>query len=674
MEKYYIQDYSYENCFWDNVDFLYSHSKLKFNEYLNIGKLNYNLSHSMIKFSKTLNKIRNIFVPYKENDTSSRGKAIQAFLNFINKIINNLETFAKNLEGIYNKIEEKKSGYESKKEVKLLCKENLEKYESCCKSINSKKNAYYESVDQAIEQHLYDLKKKEKKRSQETINKIEICKKKREEYKQHLLTTEQYRIEYIELQRNILSSEEEFERDCTIELKNYLKQMISFYNDFLKKGEVDDEIIEIVEKIDGTRDNKIFAEENRSIFACPPRIEFIEYNQDLDLYLNFHATKNKLKNKTKEELKEEKNKIATEVKQFLSSNIIIEINNKYKIKFDEIVYNIVNKEITEEDFNYLIEEFQKTYDKFLEWEKENKVEILEFKKVGEVWDNRFNTMQLFLDAFNKLRSRNKELTQKNFEYFTKALDKILTFNDNEDIDYKLCELLLTLSSTFYTVEKVEDKERKKYASEYIRKNPLIQKVWFWVGITKYELSGEILKEKLKEKEKEEKQKEKENSGSKNIFANINLNLNLNYFNINFKKIPFLTKNKKKEDKEDKEDKENKENKEKIKQMVSKNVVAKLMSIGYNLLQFILDSETLNYSIANIFRNFKITKENKQMIISMMNCHIQSEKISHLQINEEMLLNCDKVDYFTNSKENKNENNIINNENKNNNMIGSINES
>ena len=85
--------------------------------------------------------------------------------------------------------------------------------------------------------------------------------------------------------------------------------MVSFYNDFRKKGVIDDEIIKVIEETDGIRDNQVFAEENRTIFACPPRIEFIEYNQDLDIYLNFDVTKNKLKNKSKEEIKETKNMI-----------------------------------------------------------------------------------------------------------------------------------------------------------------------------------------------------------------------------------------------------------------------------------------------------------------------------------------------------------------------------
>jgi hypothetical protein len=343
MENY-IQDYSYENCFWDNVDFLYDHSKSKFNEYLNIGKLNYNLAQSLINFSNSLYEAKNAFIPYKKNDTSSRGKGIQVFINLISNIISNLKNFANNLIDIFKKIEEKRTSYESKDTVKKLCKENFEIYQKNFKSISNKKNSYYESINQAIEQYLNDKKKYGKKNSQETINKIEYCKKKKNEYKDKLLETENNRIEYIELQRNIMSSEEEFERDCTNELKYYLKQVISFYNDFLKKGVANEEMLDVIEKMDGIRDNQVFAEENRTIFSCPPRIEFIEYNQNLGIYLNFEVIKNKLKNKTKEEIKEEKIKISSVVKQFLNTNIIIKENNKYEEKFDEIADNILNKE------------------------------------------------------------------------------------------------------------------------------------------------------------------------------------------------------------------------------------------------------------------------------------------------------------------------------------------
>ena len=91
------------------------------------------------------------------------------------------------------------------------------------------------------------------------------------------------------------------------------------------------------------------------------------------------------------------------------------------------------------------------------------------------------------------------------------MEKILSYNDNEDIDYKLCELLLTLSSTFYTIEQKYDKEIKIYATEIVKKSPLIQKVGFWVDLTKFELSEEMLKDKDKDKDKE---KSKENNSNK----------------------------------------------------------------------------------------------------------------------------------------------------------------
>jgi hypothetical protein len=45
---------------------------------------------------------------------------------------------------------------------------------------------------------------------------------------------------------------------------------------------------------------------------------------------------------------------------------------------------------------------------------------------------------------------NKELDAMNFNYLCKAILKILELNENEDIDYSLCDLVVILSSTFYT--------------------------------------------------------------------------------------------------------------------------------------------------------------------------------------------------------------------------------
>lgn len=650
MENY-IPDYSYENCFWDNVDFLYNHSNLKYNEYSSLSDLSSNIANCIDIFCKSLNLAENDYKPYEKNDNSSRGKALIKMLGFINKIVNNLKKLADNFRKLSKRIDEKKFSYESKKTIKEMCENSLKKYEDCLKDLNMKKNAYYESINQTIEQYLnYKYKNKNKDSKNSLEMKIEHLNKKKKSYKEQIIKTEINRIEYIELQRNIFSSDEEFERDCTNEIKIYLNNFISFYKNFLKKSEIDKEIIDEIDKIDGIRDNQIFAAKNRTIMNCPPRIEFIEYNQDIDTYSNLEVVKNQLKNKKNEEYKSTQNKISDEVKKFLIKTLT-NSKNEYYLKIEEIANNLINNNLSEEDYNYLIKQFQKSYDDFKIWVKEN-VGELEFKKVGEKYDNRFLNMQLFLDAFNKARMRNKGLNKNNFNFFIQAMDKILLYNDNEDIDYKLCELLLTLSSTFYTVEKKDEKEIKIYATEYVKKNPLIQKVGFWVGLTKFELSEEMLKDKDKDKEKS-----KDNSLNKinEFFYNININL---------AKLSLIKRRKSKEDKELKETKETKENKGNEKNM-DKNFIAKIMSICYNLVQFIIDSKTLNTILVNIFRSFKISKENREMVIGMMNCHIESEGNKNLKINEEMLMNVDDIEYYINSneikekKENQNNKEIIN---------------
>ena len=663
MENY-IPDFSYDNCFWDNVDFLYNHSNLKYNEYSSLGVLSYNIADCIDDFCKSLYLAKNDYKPYEKNDNSSRGKALTKTLDFINKLINNLKKLSGYFRKLSKTIDEKKCSYDSKKDVKIMCGEAFKKYEDSLKELNAKKSAYYESINQTIEQYLnnkYNNKNKDSKNSLEM--KIENLNKKKKSYKEQIIITETNRIEYIELQRNILSSDEEFERDCTNEIKKYLKNLISFYEEFLKHIEFDKEIIDEIDKINGIRDNQIFAAKNRTIMSCPSRIEFIEYNQDIDTYSNLEVVKNQLKNKKKEEYKSIQNKISDDVKKFLIKTLKNSKDKNY-LKIGEIVNNIINNNLLEEDYNYLIKQFQKSNDDFKIWLKEN-VGELEFKKVGEKYDNRFLNMQIFLDEFNKARMHNKDLNKNNFIFFTQAMDKILSYNDNEDIDYKLCELLITLSSTFYTVEKKDDKEIKIYATEYIKKNPLIQKVGFWVGLTKFELSEEMLKDKDKEKSKDNNTKENNLNNKINEFFN-NININL----------ASLIKRRKnsKESKEIKESKESKELKDSKanEKILNKNFIAKIMSICYNLIQFIMESDTLNSILVNIFRNFKINKENRKMIIGMMNFHIESEGNKNLKINEEMLMNCDNIEYYINSKEieekkeihNDNDNEILNEEEEN----------
>ena len=214
----------------------------------------------------------------------------------------------------------------------------------------------------------------------------------------------------------------------------------------------------------------------------------------------------------------------------------------------------------------------------MKW-KEKNVAYQDFKKVGVEWDERFCYMHTFLGYFNKTRVENKELDATNFNYLCKAINKILELNENEDIDYSLCDLVVILSSTFYTKDS-NSKTGKKYVNEVIKKTSIMQRQAFWVGLTKYELNEEIQQQK-----KEEETLVEDISEEK----------------------------------------------------ISNSITAKLMSVSYNIMQFITDSNTFNRIIYDIFKYCKISNESKEIVVAMMEGQIESENLSHIKLDKDMLL-------------------------------------
>ena len=212
-----------------------------------------------------------------------------------------------------------------------------------------------------------------------------------------------------------------------------------------------------------------------------------------------------------------------------------------------------------------------------------KVRDQDYKKVGKEWDDRFCYMHTFLGYFNKTRVENKELNKTNFEYLSNAIKLILKLNENEDIDYNLCDLVFRISSTFYTINE-SNPNQKKYVNEVIRQAALMQKQEFWVGLTKFELNEEIQRQK---------------------------------------KIEDTLK-------------ENNDPEEKL----NNSVIAKLMSVSYNIMQFVLDSNLFNKILSDIFKFCKINQQNRQIVVDMMENQIKGDNITYLKLNKEMLLSCD----------------------------------
>ena len=158
-----------------------------------------------------------------------------------------------------------------------------------------------------------------------------------------------------------------------------------------------------------------------------------------------------------------------------------------------------------------------------------------------------------------------------------------------------------------------------------------------MGLVKNQLNEEIIKDRLQEK-KSERRKSFFNNINKSL-TNLNINLNFNL-------------GKKKE--------ENKVNVDKY----SKLLMAKLMSVSYNLVQFVSSSDTLNKALYNIFRFYKLSIKDKQSVVEMLKFQIMNEGYDYLKLDEDLLYKNKFENYIkkeTDYKNDSNENIIIENE-------------
>ena len=311
----------------------------------------------------------------------------------------------------------------------------------------------------------------------------------------------------------------------------------------------------------------------------PQRHLYMEYCIDMNYYSDhFDIIKSKIKGKKDKEIREINNRYNTEISDFLK-DIIIEEQDEIHIKIEQIAKKIKENNLSEIEFNYLENKFQQKYTEFIKW-KQKKVRDQDYLKVGKIWDERFCYMYTFLRYFNKKRVETKELDQTNFNYLCKAIKLILKLNENEDIDYDLCDLIVILSSTFY-MEDTTHKSGKKYVNEEIKKCSIMQKQGFWVGLTKFELNEEI----QRTNRIEDTLKEEEISESK----------------------------------------------------LNNSIVAKLMSVSFNIIQFVLDSKLFNRIIYDIFKYCKISEENRIFIVGMIETQLQDDNCNNLSLDKELLL-------------------------------------
>jgi len=584
MEDY-VEDYKYNNCFWKKSGVLYTHSDLKYEEFMSVGTIFQKLGAKIREFSDFLDTIDKSYKKPNEPDYS-RGEGIQVILSSMKKIKNELMKLYAITNDISNKIFDKKETYESKKPATKMCDDAYKKYDAELNKLKIVRKAYFDSMNKVVESYLnqnYGKKVDKNKSIQDFNNKKKNLEKKKSEYKKVLENVEKLRTEYMEEQGNLFEVKEDLEKESTEDLKSYFQIYIKGLDSFRSNLQFSEEDIKKIENINGEYDCKKFAEANKSLMTGPGRNPYKEYAVDLNYYTeNFEVIKTKLKGKSSIEKREFQHKISNEISELLKDlikeekTVVIEMIEAYAKDLKE------NK-LSKEGYEFLIKQFDEQYNNFMKWKKDI-INDQEFKKVGKDWDERFLYMTTFLKYFNKTRIDSKELNEENFNYLCGAIKKIFDLNENEDIDYNLCDLAVILSSTYYMADPKANKG-KKYVNEIVKKATIMQKQGFWVGLTKYQLNEEIQKQnKIEDTLKED--------------------------NISEEKL-------------------------------NNSVIAKLMSVSFNIMTFVLDSNLFNKILFDVFKYCKINNENKQFIIQMLKSQIDNEKITYLTLDEDFLLSTEK---------------------------------
>ena len=584
MEDY-IEDYKYNNCFWKKSGVLYTHSDLKYEEFMSVGTIFQKLGAKIEEFCDFLDTIDKSYKKPNEPDYS-RGEGIQVILSSMKKIKNELTKLYALTNNISNKIFDKKETYESKKPAAKMCDEAYKKYDAELNKLKIVKKAYFDSMNKVVESYLnqnYGKKVDKNKAMQDFQNKKKNLEKKKLEYKKVLNNVEALRIEYMQEQGNLFAVKEELEKENTEDLKLYFQQYIKGLDSLSSSLQFSEEDIKKIENINGDYDCKKFAEANKSLMTGPGRNPYKEYAVDLNYYTeNFEVIKAKLKGKTSIEKREFQHKISNEISDLLK-DLIKEERTEVIDKIEAYAKDLKENKLSKEGYDFLIQKFDEQYNTFMKWKQEIVCDQ-DFKKVGKDWDERFLYMTTFLKYFNKTRIDSKELNEENFNYLCGAIKKIFDLNESEDIDYNLCDLAVILSSTYYMADPKANKG-KKYVNEIVKNATIMQKQGFWVGLTKYQLNEEIQKQnKIEDTLKED--------------------------NISEEKL-------------------------------NNSVIAKLMSVSFNIMTFVLDSNLFNKILFDVFKYCKINNENKQFIIQMLKSQIDNEKITYLTLDEDFLLSTEK---------------------------------
>ena len=592
---YYVEDLSYYKNFWNKSGLLLYHFSDKFSEFQSLGNIFKRLANLSGEFSENILKAKqiannldiskankkkkniekieqeNFYIPLQNQDNSTRSAGIKALFDYFDRLSKSFNYLKDAFMKISNDIMDKKNAKDTILIHGKYSEERLNNYKNALDKLSKKRESYCDSINKAIEFHLSHLKKNSKKNDK---HKEEI-RKKGNEYLSEIKLTKEKRVEYIVQYGHYLSYMEEFEKNCTNDLKLYLKNFAKNITTFQKEIEFNESELKQIEEMNGDKDNQIFVKNNKSLMNGPKRILFKQYTQNVNYYMeNFPFLKKEIKNKSSNELKIFQDNISEEVKKFLNE-IIFKETDDIKDKIIDIAKNLNENKLSEDEFNYLINKFEERFRQYLDWKNKNNIDKQNFKKVGPQYDDRYSYADTFLEYFKQLEEENKSFEEENFNYFCKIIEKILELNMNDDIDYDLCHLIMILSSKFYMVDNSK-KLGKKFAYETIRNFPIMKKQGFWLGFTIFEIKQEITQ--------------------KLIFRDDNI----------------------------------------TEDMLKDIINTKLVNVIFDIMKLMNDSQEFNKIIYDIFKYYKIDKENIIFLLNKVELNASNEDINHIIIDKNLI--------------------------------------
>ena len=370
MEDY-VEEYKYSDCFWQKANILYDYAENKFKQFLSIAWILKKISKSILILVENLKAIDQSYAkPKWPNYTREDG--IDAFFSSINIVNNELTRLAKSLVKIADQIDIQKDSYTSQKEPMKMCEEANQKYKEHISKLCNIKSSYFDSINKYVEVYLkskYGKKGESNKLKHELENKKKIVEAKKKEYKEEIDEVEKLRLDYMAQQGNIFAVKQVFETECTQELKIHIQECVKIFEDFFKNFKLSEKDKKAIENIDGEKDTKDFAKNNRSFVTGPKRNLYKEYPIDLNYYVeNFDIIKSKLKNKNQKEQRDIKKQISTDITNFLEPIIQEEPDQINKI-VEQVAKDIKENCLDQKDFDYLIQKFQDNYDSFNKWKE-----------------------------------------------------------------------------------------------------------------------------------------------------------------------------------------------------------------------------------------------------------------------------------------------------------------